>query len=695
MTPSATRALVQLGLLVPLVAGAQQPGREATRELPRVDVIGTREALETLAGSGSLIDETQLQRSQVFTVNEALRKAPGVNVRDEEGFALRPNIGIRGLNPTRSTKVTLLEDGLPLAYAPYGDNASYYHPPIDRFERIEVLKGADSLAFGPQTIGGVVNYITPVPPEQFSGSLQLAGGSREYFNGHGRIGGQGWLVDYVHKQGEGARENLDHRIDDVNVKITHVLNEAHALSVRGNFYQEDSTVTYSGLTQAEFEQLGSQYNPFDNDVFDGQRVGASVTHDWHWTPRAVLTTSAYYAQFDRDWWRQSSTTTDMQCGAAFVATRLAGNVVDPDACNSVQGRLRSYHSWGVEPRLTVDHGWGEFLFGAKYHLEEQDRRQVNATSPTGRTGTLVESNLRETEALSAFIANRFDFGSVSVTPIVRHERVDAERTNRLVAGQTGTTRVTRTLPGLGVTWNPMQSLTAFASAHRGFAPPRVEDLINGVGTATDVDPEDSVNLEAGVRARPVAGLDLQAAYFHNDFDNLIAVGSIAGGSTPLSQGEALFAGVEVSATYDRGQGVFGSLAYTWLGTAEQTTAFRNVANGAVVGVAGNRQPYAPKTTLTAATGYATRRFDVQVEVQYVGSQFTDFASTVTPTADGQRGQIDAYTVINLAGNYRFNESWAGFLTVKNLGDRTYIVDRTRGIQVGQQRLLQAGITLAF
>ena len=80
---------------------------------------------------------------------------PGVFARDEEGFGLRPNIGIRGLNPTRSSKVLLLEDGIPLTYAPYGDNASYYHPPVDRFERIEVLKGSGQILFGPHTVGGV------------------------------------------------------------------------------------------------------------------------------------------------------------------------------------------------------------------------------------------------------------------------------------------------------------------------------------------------------------------------------------------------------------------------------------------------------------------------------------------------------------------------------------------------------------
>jgi Fe(3+) dicitrate transport protein len=98
-----------------------------------VTVVGTRlagsaETLERLPGSVEVLDRRQLATSRVMSVNEALHKATGVNVRDEEGMALRPNIGIRGLNPTRSSKTLLLEDGLFVTYAPYGDNASYYHP---------------------------------------------------------------------------------------------------------------------------------------------------------------------------------------------------------------------------------------------------------------------------------------------------------------------------------------------------------------------------------------------------------------------------------------------------------------------------------------------------------------------------------------------------------------------------------------
>lgn len=664
--------------------------------MPRVDVIGSIEKLPDIAGAGSILEGGELKRSHVFTVNEALRRVPGVNVRDEEGFGLRPNIGIRGLNPTRSTKITLLEDGIPLAYSPYGDNASYFHPMVDRYERIEVLKGAGSLLFGPQTIGGVVNYITPTPPQEFGGYLRGTLGNRDYANGKLAVGGNGFLLDLTRKQGDGARDNMEHELDDANLKYTTALGENQAIILRASYYKEDSTLTYSGLTQAEYDQLGARYNPFKNDRFNAERYGTSATYELDLGNGGLLTTNLYYAYFSRDWWRQSSTTTDAQCGPAFTAARLAGTRVDPDSCNSAQGRLRDYTTWGVEPRLTVAHGQGEFQAGVRAHFETQEREQVNAASPKGRSGTLAEDNRRDTNAYSAYLANRFDAGSFGITPVLRYEYVDAERDNKLT-GQGGSKTLDKLLPGIGLTWNPDPRLTVFSSLHKGFAPPRVEDLIGTTGTATDVDAEESTNFELGLRAQPLAGTSVQAAYFRTDFDNLIAVGSIAGGSTPLAEGEALFEGLELNADAHLESGLFGRLAYTWLPTAEQDTPFRRVDDGTAVGgsVAGRRQPYAPRHTASAAAGYALGAFHGEVEVQYVGRQYSDFANTKAPSADGQRGVIDSFTVWNAALNYGFGKGVSGFVTIKNLANNTYIVDRTRGIQVGAPRLVQVGFEYEF
>ena len=185
-------------------------------------LLATPESMERMPGSFGIVEKQVLEHSRALTSTEVLRKVAGVNVRDEEGFGLRPNIGIRGTNPTRSTKVLLLEDGIPLTYAPYGDNASYYHPPIDRFESIEVLKGSGQILYGPQTVGGVINYVTPLPPQNRAGSISITGGNHHYFNGDlsygDTLGNTGLLFGFTRKQGKGSRENIRSGLNDFNFK---------------------------------------------------------------------------------------------------------------------------------------------------------------------------------------------------------------------------------------------------------------------------------------------------------------------------------------------------------------------------------------------------------------------------------------------------------------------------------------------
>ena len=673
--------------------------------MPELVVVGKTENLIMIPGSATVLSQRVLETSRPFTANEAMRKLPGVCARDEEGFGLRPNLGIRGLNPTRSTKLTMLEDGVPLAYAPYGDNASYYHPPIDRFERIELLKGAGQILFGPQTIGGVINYITPAPQMKLGGFASVTGGARDYFDGKVRLAGHRMVLDYTRKQGDGARDNIYSKLHDVNFKTVLVLGKTQALTLRASVLTENSNLTYSGLTEAEFANFGARYNPFKNDRFDLTRYGASATHNLQLGESTMLTTNLYFSNFNRDWWRQSSTTTDAQGGApgtAFRDARLAGLRVDPDTLNSVQGRLREYTTWGIEPRLKLVHSLlgvsSELQTGIKAHLENQNRIQLNGTSPWARVGMLMEDNLRETTAYSTFVVNRFLFGAWSLTPGLRYEHINSSRTNRLPGGLTGKDDLSKWIPSLGATWNPVSTVMMFAGVHIGFAPPRTEDVIDGAGTSTEVEPEESTNLEIGARFQLAMSSSMQATFFRNDFKRLIAVGSVAGGGTPLSQGEALFQGVELSGQYYLPKHFYLSGAYTWLLEAEQTTAFQQVTNGAIIAgsAAGKRQPYAPEHLLTAALGYVKTGFETQLEAVYVGEQFSDFANALLPTADGQRGKLAAYLIWNVALNYQLHSVHTTFfVAVKNLADKTYIVDRTRGIQVGSPRLVQVGSKYSF
>ncbi len=718
---SAAQAAPAPATAAPTTTQAPPAPAASTNAVPAIattgTIIGSREGILNLEGSAAVVDSEELYTSHVFTTAEALRKVPGIVVRDEEGFGMRPNIGIRGLNPTRTTKTLLLEDGLFLSYAPYGDNASYFHPPMDKYSSVEVFKGTDMLRYGPQTIAGTINYVTPTPPKDPAGFVAGTVGNRDYFNGQlnygGWIGNFGGMVDYIHKEGQGARDNTHHEVDDVTIKGIAQISPDSALIAKFNYFREDSQVTYSGITDAELANFGIRYNPFKNDTFDTERYGLSLTHNWDLNAAVSVSTSIYHNTFDRDWWRQASTTTAaggaQTCQTIFAADRAAGAAINPDTCNWTEGRLRSYETTGVQQTWSFEHQFSDavrnlFQAGWRYHGEDQERLQVNANTPTGRTGTVSENNSRDTKAVSLWASNTFEFDQFSVTPIARFESIDNGRTNNLT-GASGSDEIDKFIPGIGVGYEVNERVKLFAGVHEGFAPPRVEDVIDNSGGSVDLGADSSINVEAGFKSEVISGVVVDGTYFRNDFDNLIAVGSIAGGNTPIASGEALFEGFELYSRIDSGKllrkdwSVYGSLAWTYLWTAEQTTPYRAAVGGGIVAgsVAGNRQPYAPEHLVTARIGYQQKNFDINLEMVYVGDQFADFANNENPVGtSGQFGKIDAYTIFNFGTTYTYEPTNTDiFFTVKNLFDDEYIVDRTRGILPGAPRLFHVGIKQDF
>ena len=671
----------------------------------------TPEAVKKIPGSVGLIDAQTLEHSRAFSSTEVLRKVAGINVRDEEGFGLRPNIGIRGLNPTRSTKVLLLEDGIPLTYAPYGDNASYYHPPIGRFESVEVLKGSGQILYGPQTIGGVVNYITPTPPSDREGSIAITGGNHHYFNGHlsygDTLGNTGLLFSLTRKQGKGSRDNIRSGLNDFNLKSVTTFSDRHALTLKFNYYGENSNVAYSGLRQDEFAADPRQ-NPFRNDFFYGDRLGASATHTFVFHPEIALTTNFYGSYFRRHWWRQSSNSnerpndsSDPQCRGMENLNTTCGN----------QGRLRRYIFAGVEPRLMVTKQFfgrrNELDMGFRAHFEDQERRQKNGDRPNARDGLLVENNERRNQAYSAFVQNRFFFGKFTITPGLRIEHVKYQRSNRLL-NVAGKTTVTQLVPGLGVSFTPNDKVSVFAGVHRGFAPPRTEDIINNsTGGSIDLAPELSWNYEVGLRANAHPALRMEATFFRMVYENQIVPASLAGGvgSTFTNGGRTLHQGVELSGGFDtapilkRHNNLYLRAAYTFLPVADfKGIRFSSVPGFSGTSVSGNRLPYASRQLLNASVGYShSAGIDAFLEAVHVGAQFGEDLNLISPlTNNGQTGLLPGYTIWNATANYHVEKLRTTlFVTTKNLFDRLYIADRARGLLPGPSRGVQVGVKYKF
>ncbi len=689
---------------------------EVRRSINQVDVIGTdRDAIAEIPGSVAVISANELRASNPIDANEVLRRVTGVHVREDSGpVALRLNMGIRGLNPDRSRQILVLEDGIPLSLAPYGEPELYYSPPIDRMQRVEILKGSGSILYGPQTIGGVVNFVTPDPPERPTGTFQLTGGERDYLNlltsYGGKIGKFGGYGSLLRKQGKGFR-SFDFGVTDLTSKFNYSFNDRHILGAKISLYDETSNSTYLGLTQAEFDRDRTQ-NPVPDDRLDVQRNFGSVNYQFIPNATTLINTTAYAYHTKRDWRRQE-----------FDRARVAGRTYlsvfgDEDIpggsifLRDVSGnRNRSFDVMGIESRLSKEYSLGgnrsTFTGGVSYVFEEAYDAYIVGATATSSDGVLRDAETRPARGASVFAQNRFTIGrELTITPGIRCENYSYERrisrarvnnipTNVDVRGEDS---VSAWIPGVGVAYQPVEQFTVFAGVHRGFAPPRVKDSVSSTGTPVELDAEFSWNYEAGARYSARNGFNAEATFYTLHFENQIIPASQSGGatSTLINAGKTRHQGFELQAGFDfgkllqTGQSLTTDVRYTKLSVAQFENGIYD----------GNRLPYSPEVLFSFIAGYRhPKGFGAQYDVTFVGPQFADNNETVSPNANGEIGLIPKYTLHNVSFDYErsFEKfSIAPFVTVKNLTNRVYISSRApQGIQPGLFRQANIGIRVRF
>ena len=684
-----------------------------------IEVLGdSTEAVMQKPGSVFVVGREEIQQSHAMDANELLRRVPGVVINDNSGpVAMRLNIGIRGLNPDRSRAVLMLEDGLPITLAPYGEPETYYSPPIDRMSHVEVVKGSGQIAYGPQTVGGVINFVTPDPPARTRGDFDVQGGQRGFFSGNALVGGSsldqrmGWLFNFLHKQGDGFRDFF-FNIDDVQGKFVLKPGNAHSITVKTGYYDENSNSTYLGLTTPMFLADPNQ-NPVPGDFLKVQRVSGSVAHSMALNSNAVWSSSLFGYQTMRNWARADfdrAPAPGRDYHGIFGDTSIPGGAIF--VRNSTLNRDRQFGVFGLQSGVTAQHQAGGFRSqldaGIRYVGERMDDRQLAGESFSARTGALRDDEDRFGHAFSAFLQNRFFLTSrLTFTPGVRLERYNYQR--HILRGVVGGVvanldrragdGVTKAVPGFGVSYQAADPVAIFAGVHRGFAPPRVKDSITAAGVPLHLDAELSWNYEAGLRLQAGRVVRGEFTWFRMDFENQIIPGAQSGGATTtlVNGGETLHQGIESNLRVDYGtllgwrDSLYTDVRWMHLGDARFT---RNALFG------GNRLPYAPEDTFSFLVGYRQRQgFGVQLDASYIGSQFTDNNQTVTPTADGTIGRMPSYTLWNLNADY----TWQGerlqikpYAGIKNLTDAVYIASRApQGIQPGLFRQVNVGVRFGF
>jgi Fe(3+) dicitrate transport protein len=706
-------------------------GRSRAVTAPQVEVIGARsEDLDAVPGSAHRATEEDLTLQQPLSANEVLRTLPGVHVVDEDGLGLRPNIGFRGLDPDRSRSVLVLEDGVPISLAPYGEPEMYYNPPIERMLGVDVVKGSGSILFGPQTIGGVINYRTADPPAERRIGVDVRAGTFGYWMGQLSVGDThgdiGYLLHALHKRYEGPRA-LDLRVTDLLAKLRLALDGDTVVGLKINVYDELSSATYLGLTMPQFEHdpRGSYAR---HDRLPVRRYSLSATLDRWFGDDVFLQTTVYGALTSRDWQRQDFDRTDG--GRAYEriidgrGRDVLGTEERPDDGSAIYfrqstgNRNRSFVFAGVEPRVTVTARLGEVDYelqaGARFHFEQAEEQRIDGSFGASRAGTLREDELRTGFAVSAHALNRFIIADrLRLSPGLRVEAFWAEREifQQRVEGTptdlnppvSETTSVFAWIPGLGVTWAPTDGVTLFTGVHRGFAPPRTKDAITSDGTNLELDAEFSWNAELGLRLRWNDVLEVEVAGFYLHFENQIippseSSGFVPGGGQPalVNSGETRHLGAEVSVRFDGAR--WGGADFRLPLTLAYTFVQAEFGEGWREDLEGNRLPYAPEHLLHARLAFVHPvGFSASVDGSWLSDQFADRENTEAPTMDGLVGRLDGRFLLDARLGYT-HEPWGVSLFVagKNLTDEVYIASRRpQGLMPGAPRQVITGISGTF
>lgn len=526
----------------------------------------------TFEGTNYYVNPLQMKRIQPLSTEEMLKTLPGVNTLGDMGLSNRLNVSIRGSWGRRSEKVLILEDGSPISPAPYMAPGIYYNPVSDRIDAIEVYTGADILKHGPNNMFGIINYITPKPPQQPGLRVKLSGGQRGYFTSLVSYGGTwnkvGSLVEAVYKRFDGFTKNSSVEMLNLNAKIFAELAENQSLYFKISSQFEDNQASLSSITPYTF-RLDPTENPFDADRFTMHRYGLDIIHKWAPSGLFSVVTRIFASDFARDWWRQTNVVLPASeirtyLGEDIFSERygyLEGKSFGPDdfvrvgALNSAGRESTSDSRWhftvaGLEETLqrswSGTHWKNELEAQVKIHYEiYKDMVLAADSSRWARSGRFTTDQISRLQSLSGYIRDHITFRRWQLTPILRMESVWMRRENWTALAQDPdlsddeglgqTNHYIIFQPGITLGYQ-FDRMKWFGSVYRGYIAPskyytflveRDGVLVNPLPdeTISNIKPEVSINAEIGLRGELIKDrLSGQVAVYNNRISNFYLAG---------------------------------------------------------------------------------------------------------------------------------------------------------------------------
>ncbi len=682
--------------------------------LDRVRIVGSSEDARRFSGTSAVIDPDQMNIELRTDINQLLKTVPGVYIREEDGQGLRPNIGIRAAAGGRSSKVTLLEDGVLIAPAPYSNPAAYYFPEAFQMHAVEVIKGAPLLRYGPQTTGGVINLVTTPIPAENSGRIVTTLGENSEHNTHAHYGGSsgnfGFLVDTVYRNSDGFKD-IDRSNRDTGFDIQSYMaklawsGNRHSLLAKVQYSEQTSNETYAGLTDADFARdPNRRYGLSEIDQMVNDHTGLSLAWDFSLNDRMTLSALAYRNEFERDWFRTS-----------LGSLVDAANAGDADAQAILHGEMdlhdlgythgdRAYDSEGIELNLTALFGNHRLQIGGRDHSDDMDRYQevevydqINGSLVFKEIIPPAGSNnrLEGADALAFWAVDEWQISSdFRLDLALRYEDVDTFRRefdtpDRSDQADFRSSSGSEWLPGASFSWDIDDRFQLLGGVHRGFAP-------LGGGAQEHDEPETSVNYEFGLRYRQNR-LFAELVGFYSDFENQAEVCSLA---TPCSNGatsgsfvtgEAVVSGLEFQLANEwRTDSLRIPMAFNYTWTQAKISA-DNPSSGVFDGDHLADIPeniFSLRLGLEHASGW---------DNHFIAKYMDETCVQVGCNRSGDAfGRTESLFVVDWISRYALSDDLTAFLKLDNLLDEQVIIARSpHGARPNKPRTVSVGLDYRF
>jgi len=711
----------------------ENPGENGEAALDNVTIIGRQSDLADVPGSAHVIDQEQLATFMQGDIMRVLRTVPGVYVQEEEGFGLRPNIGIRGSGLDRSSRIALLEDGILIAPAPYAAPSAYYFPTQRRMHALEVLKGPAAVSIGPRTTGGAINLISTPIPDSLGGTVDLRIGQHATTDAHLNFGDRGrrfsWLLETVQSESDGFKHidghpdlNTGYDLQDYVLKAQFDSDPSSAiyqsLRVKAGYTEQLADETYLGLTDGDFfDDPNRRYAASAGDVFESEhgqlQLSYVIDSGQSWQGEVTV----YRNDFSRNWFKLQSVN-GTSIAAVLADTAFYASEFDylkggdsPDDAIVKRNNNRDYFSRGVQAKVQWGFPFGDAEIGVttglRLHEDEEDRFQdedgyrmqdssliMTSDGAPGSTTNRISS----ADVTSLFVDTEIRRGKWILTPGVRFEQIDMQRLDFSTDDPTraaGPSRVRESstsvfIPGLGALYRLNSDWRLLAGVHKGFNPP---------APGSSALEESSVNFELGTRYDN-GSFGFESIYFLNDYDNLVGtVTASTGGSGEIGDqfdgGEVTVQGLELSADYTiRGiaNGRFDlplSLQYTWTTEAEFKDAFDSDFDPWGDVQVGDELPYIPEHQLRATAGIRSENWALNLAANYTGTMRS--VAGQGPVMPDEA--IDSHVVWDMLASWQITPRIQTYFKIDNLTDETYIAARRpAGVRPGLERTAYLGVT---